>query len=201
MAKRSLFSSWMGGIDRHDADGLTKLYRAARHGEVNTVKSLLKRGADPNVRTGCGLTPLHIAAYWGEEKIVKLLLDAKADPNIDNGNGWKPLHSAALNAGLEGRRNVIKLLMAWGAEAYCKDENGWTPADFVDLWEDPDNERLKDIMRHLNKDHDELTGHQPDMKKLGMEKNDSKTSCKKCDLPKSQQPKPPSHKPPLPPAL
>lgn len=182
VSKKNIFSVFSRDINRQDEYGLTKLYRAARHGDLETVLHLLKKDADPNIVTGCGLSALHIAAYWGETEIVKALLDAGADPNIDNGKGWTPLHSASLNAGLEGRRAVIKLLIDHKADPKRKDINGWTPSDFVALWEDPDCERLQDIHKHLNQDRDEYTGHQPNMKKLGLDK--------------SPKPNPPPHKPP-----
>lgn len=170
MSKKSIFDKFaLGQINRVDVHGLTKLYRAARHGDLKTVKALLKKGADPNVATRCGLLPLHIAAYWGEVRVVETLLKAGADPSQDNGAGWTPLHSAALNAGLKGRKDVMVLLKEYGAKEE-RDEYGWTPSDYAELWKDVNITKLKDVMTQIRNDRDEYTGHQPDMKKLNMDK-------------------------------
>ena len=167
---KKIFSIF-GGVDELDAFGLTALYRAARHGNTQKVAKLLKKGADPNKKTACGFYPLHIAAFWGEHKIVRMLVEAGADVNVTNDAGWTSLHSASLCAGLEGRRMVIDLLIAKGAKKDVKDAHGWTPHDYAKLWDEPDNERLKAIFAQLEKDKSETTGHQPDLDKLGLDKN------------------------------
>jgi ankyrin repeat protein len=171
MSKKNIFDRFsFGHVDRLDSHGLTKLYRAARHGDLSTVKYLLKKGADPNVSTRCGLRPLHIAAYWGEVKVVKALLEAGADPTLDNGAGWTALHSASLNAGLKGRKEVIDLLIDHGADSTARDEYGWTPKDYADLWKDVNIRKLQDVMNQIRDDRTEYTGHQPNMKKLKLDK-------------------------------
>ncbi len=181
-------------INKKDAYGLTRLYRAARHGNVTLVKTLLRKGANPNINTGCGFYPLHIAAFWGEVKIVKLLLEAGADPNVTNGKGWTPLHSASLGAGLEGRRKVIELLVQHKANVYVRDDHGWSPRDYADLWTDPENPRLKAIYEHLKQDSSETTGHQPNLKKLGMSKKDPSDNDNKPPKKPSKGQIPPHHR-------
>jgi len=171
MAKKKIFSSFSrNSIDKHDNDGLTKLYRAARHGNINLVKSLLKKGANPNVPTDCGLSPLHIASFWGEVKIVELLLAHDADPNIDNGKGWTPLHSASLNSGLPRRPEVIELLEQHDAKKDAQDEHGWSPQDYADLWKGVNVSTLKDVFKQIHNADDNYSDHQPDMKSLNLEK-------------------------------
>jgi len=132
----NLFNSLTGnGIDKRDADGETKLYRAVREGNLPRVKKLLASGADPDIADDHGLTPLHQAAYWGETDILEQLLKAGAAPNIDNGQGWTPLHSAALAGGLKSRKGVIDALKKAGAKDDIADKHGWTPADYMALWE------------------------------------------------------------------
>ena len=163
--------SIFNNVNKRDSYGLTPLYRAARHGNTRLVKRLLQKGADVNMQTDCGFTPLHIAAFWGEFEIVQMLLQKGADPNITNGAGWSPLHSASLSAGLEGRKRVIECLSKHGAKIDAKDDHGWTPKDYAELWDQPNNPRLRAIIKHLKQDKTETTGHQPDLKKLGMSKN------------------------------
>jgi len=54
-----------------------------RTGRINAVRTLIEKGADVNVPTGCG-TPIHQAASDGRTEIVELLIAAGAD--VDAGN-------------------------------------------------------------------------------------------------------------------
>lgn len=123
------------GVNKKDACGETRLYRAARQGNVHEIKRLLRAGADPNLANHDGLTPLHMAAYWGETEIVALLIKAQADVRADNGRGWTPLHSAAISGGLRTRREIVGLLLEAGACEEIKDKQGWAPKDYMALWE------------------------------------------------------------------
>jgi ankyrin repeat protein len=141
-----LFNTITGnGIDKRNEQGETKLYRAAREGNVSAVKKLLRAGADPDIADSHGLTPLHQAAYWGEGEIVSLLLKAGAAPNIDNGHGWTPLHSAALSGGMKSRSGIIRDLKNAGAKDDINDKQGWTARDYMQLWEEnaPAAQKLK----------------------------------------------------------
>ncbi|MDP2205493.1 MAG: ankyrin repeat domain-containing protein [Alphaproteobacteria bacterium] len=146
-----LFNTITGnGIDKRNEQGETKLYRAAREGNVGAVKKLLRAGADPDIADSHGLTPLHQAAYWGEGEIVRLLLKAGAAPNVDNGHGWTALHSAALSGGMKSRGAIIRDLKAAGAKDDINDKNGWSARDYMQLWEENAHaaEKLKLIAGH-----------------------------------------------------
>ena len=103
--------------------GWTDLHSAAFDGNVEEVKELLKKGANPNVREKDGDTPLHVAARKGSVDVVELLLKHGADPNILDKYGWTPLHNAAR----EGHVEVVKLLLEHGADPNIQDEYGDTP--------------------------------------------------------------------------
>jgi hypothetical protein len=47
------------------------LINAAQQGDVGTVQSLLKQGADPNAAAGDGMTALHWAAERGHQKVIE----------------------------------------------------------------------------------------------------------------------------------
>jgi ankyrin repeat protein len=84
--------------------------------EVEAMKMLLSRGADPATRERNGWTPLHIAA-------TKSL-------------------GGLLRVGNMGRCSVneegIKLLLKYGADVYAMDEEGNTPLHFLtDYWQSP----------------------------------------------------------------
>jgi ankyrin repeat protein len=61
------------------------LHLLAKRGDVDGVRWLLDRGADPNARWShwdADVTPLHLAAAQGHVEVVRLLLAAGADPSI-----------------------------------------------------------------------------------------------------------------------
>lgn len=106
-----------------------KLRQAALCGDVDRVRSLLSRGADPNHchRTDArnlpdsnpGKTALHYAAWHGRAEVVELLLLAGASPNAVRLSGDTPLlewvRGLSNSHGLTGRdyhRCAVLLLQA-----------------------------------------------------------------------------------------
>ncbi len=63
---------------------------------MQTVETLLARGADPNAKYTSGGTVLFFAAQGCGPLVVQKLLDAGADPNIANAAGLTPLGMALL---------------------------------------------------------------------------------------------------------
>lgn len=51
------------------------LFEAVQSGNAEMVKTLLKAGADPNIRDATGQTPLHVAVANGQTEIAKLLME------------------------------------------------------------------------------------------------------------------------------
>lgn len=92
-----------------DHNGEVALHFVASGECVESVKLLLKHGADPNLRTKPGMrtygfwrdarvkgeTPLHRAAAFGSPEVIQLLLDAGADPTIRDANNDTPLSWAS----------------------------------------------------------------------------------------------------------
>ncbi len=165
-------------INGQDGEGRTRLYRAAKLGNIQDVKRLLAAGADPNIQTNKGLAPLHQAVYWGEVRIVKELIKYGADVNIDNGKGWTPLHSVAMSAGLPRRKKIIKILLDAGADNDKEDIYGWSPKDYMQLWIKHDKENLKKLKNVMDDKVFLDDVQQPDIKKIGLKKD---------------RPEPPSH--------
>jgi uncharacterized protein len=135
-------------------DGATAFLRAAQSGDLQLLKLLISRGADPKINTRLGITPLAVAAGIGwvegvtrersaQETIetVKYLLSLGIDPNFQADTGRVALHGAAH----KGATEVVKLLVAAGARMDVRDYGNtdnrgspelsahtWLPIDYAD---------------------------------------------------------------------
>ncbi len=86
---------------------------AARRGDRDAVKALLKEGADVNAPAGDGMTALHWAAQRGDAELAGILLYGGASVAAVTRIGhYTPLHIAAQ----VGSAAVVKALLAAGAE-------------------------------------------------------------------------------------
>ncbi len=86
---------------------------AAKRGDLATVRSLLKQGADASSPQPDGMTPLHWAAERGEIAIADALILAGANVTAATRlGGYTPLHLAARN----GNAPVLKALLKAGAQ-------------------------------------------------------------------------------------
>jgi ankyrin repeat protein len=104
--------------------GWTPLHLAAFSGSAQTLRLLLDRGADVNVRakTKFRNTPLQTALLPGQYETAKLLLEHGADPNVRQSKGFTPLQEAALL----GRRDLVDLLLTHTAELNSRADDGRT---------------------------------------------------------------------------
>ena len=134
-------------------DGATAFLRAAQSGDVELMKLLLERGADPKIATTNNTTALAVASGigWVEGvtyehspkdslEAVKMLLDLGLDPTIADGDGRTALHGAAH----KGRNEVVQLLVEHGGRLDARDfgsrdtgigalqGRGWMPVDYAD---------------------------------------------------------------------
>ncbi|KAF7919569.1 hypothetical protein EAE99_008421 [Botrytis elliptica] len=74
--------------------GGTALHYASFQGHLNTMKELLKAGADPNARNRWGETPLHIAAEDGQYQACQVLISAGASVLSRDFYNFCPIHDA-----------------------------------------------------------------------------------------------------------
>ena len=90
----------------------TPLLIAAKHGDIEMMKSLFERGADPNVPSPGDGNALIAAAGAGQVEAVKLLLDrgARIDEVVPGDE------TALITAAWRGRLDVVRLLIARGAD-------------------------------------------------------------------------------------
>ena len=85
---------------------------AAMRGDGDTVRSLLREGADVNAPRGDGMTALHWAAMNDDTELISVLIYAGAvvEPTTRLG-GYTPLHLASR----DGRADAVAALLAAGS--------------------------------------------------------------------------------------
>ncbi|XRQ09590.1 ankyrin repeat domain-containing protein [Actinomadura welshii] len=87
-------------VDATDPDTNTLLMLAAYHGHAGTVRALLARGADPDLRNARNQSPIAGALFKGADDVVAVLRDAGAD--LDAGTP-----SAREIAAMFGREHLL----------------------------------------------------------------------------------------------
>ena len=103
-----------GGKDKAPkASDLGTLVQGALSGEVNTVKTVLKRGLPVESQDAGGNHALGAACCGGNIAVVQLLLDAGAPLELKNGIGTTPLWLAAGY----GHLDVLNLLIEKGCDS------------------------------------------------------------------------------------
>ncbi|RKK21198.1 hypothetical protein BFJ67_g17408, partial [Fusarium oxysporum f. sp. cepae] len=100
-----------------------ELVRFVKNGNIEVVKMLLEKGANPRTADNYGSTPLHLVSQNGHLEIAKMLLEKGANARAATKNGWTPLHLASKNGHLE----TARILLEKGADAAAADNDGWTP--------------------------------------------------------------------------
>jgi hypothetical protein len=88
------------------------LHQSARTGDLNSLRSTLQQGADPNARDASGRTALIDAVAGGQIEAARVLIDSGAKVNITSSEGRTPLIEAAAQGHLE----IAQLLISSGAD-------------------------------------------------------------------------------------
>ena len=117
---KSTLPRWFS-VDSRNTTGRTPLMNAALKGNVQAVKSMIKRGADPSLTDYKGWNMLHFAAEGGDTDIISLIHTHL--PNIESktGEGETPLMVAAAY----GKLHAVKWFLEKGATVACEDKRGW----------------------------------------------------------------------------
>jgi len=99
-------------VNLRNERGDTLLMLASYHGQLDTVRLLLTRGANPEQANDQGQTPLAGVAFKGNVAMAELLLQHGARVDGAGADGRTPLMFAAMFDRLE----VLELLLARGAK-------------------------------------------------------------------------------------
>jgi len=101
---------------------------AARRGDTEAVRALLKQGADVNAAEGDGTTALHWAARAGHAELVQMLVYAGANVKATTRLGaYTPLMMAAQ----AGHSAAVAALIAGGSDLKAGSATGTTPLMFA----------------------------------------------------------------------
>lgn len=121
----------------------TRITNSRKAGRVETVRELLRSGADPNEdhRIPATMSILTLAVAKGHPDVVEELIEAGADVEAKDPDGWRPLHFAASfdpRHGLDlrmyypvGHPEIIRILMRAGADPFAKTNGGAMPIDLA----------------------------------------------------------------------
>ena len=130
-------------VDSRNAAGMTPLMNAAMNGNVQTVKLLIEKGADPSLTDNSGRTSLHFAAAGGDTNIISLIHTRMPDIESLDGGGETPLFVAAYS----GELHAVKWFLERGAKAAYEDKRGWNALHCAALSNDP--EIIDHILTHV----------------------------------------------------
>ena len=106
------------------AAGVAPVAEAAKLGDKEAVRALLKQGVDVNAAEGDGMTALHWAARQGDLELAQMLMYAGANVKASTRlGGYTPIILASQN----GNAALIDALIKAGADAKVATSNGTTP--------------------------------------------------------------------------
>lgn len=114
---------------RDIATGETALHIVTQRRDLQWIRFLLQRGANPNVADKKGVTPLIVASNLGFAEGIEALINGGARIDDTNAGGETPLISAV------HRRDtgVVRMLLAKGADPDRNDNSGRSARDYAEL--------------------------------------------------------------------
>lgn len=120
----------MGGLNATDGHGFTPLDWAARTGQTEMIREMVRAGADPDLldEGPNGWAPLHHAVHKGQLGAVRALLAAGAHVDAAaSRNGITPLMLACA----QGEAEIVDVLLAAGADPHVRQRGGETALTYA----------------------------------------------------------------------
>jgi hypothetical protein len=108
--------------------GATTLMAAARAGDVEVLRDLVRRGAELEAQDEDGYTTLMYAANAGEREAADELVAAGADVDARDNGGSTPLMFAAQG----GHAGIVQRLLDGGADPMPRGDHGLTARGFAE---------------------------------------------------------------------
>ncbi|OIR15438.1 ankyrin repeat protein [mine drainage metagenome] len=100
------------GVNKALPNGMTPLMHAARTGDIEALKALLVRGADPGLMNADGNGALWFACFANSEACIAALIDAGAPLDSQNVNGA----TALIYCASAGKAPLVRQLLEAGAD-------------------------------------------------------------------------------------
>jgi uncharacterized protein len=88
--------------------------------DIDEVRALLQRGANPDARDEEHRTLIMNATQSGHREILRVLLEAGADPNLRDADQWTPLDVAVYRKAFD----MVWQLVQFGADVNAQDDMG-----------------------------------------------------------------------------
>ena len=107
---------------QYSSEFTISIIEAAKIGNTEVVKLLLKENTDVNIQKEDGVTALMLASLNGHTQVVELLIKENADVNIQSKDGVTALMLASQN----GHNQVVELLLKENADINIQKEDGVT---------------------------------------------------------------------------
>lgn len=113
------------------------------------VLSLLKLGADIDVRSSKGKSALHCAAKAGFLKVINVLIENGANIDATDNKGETPLYEAIRSTikNREKQRAALEALLTQGANLNVKNRMGLTPLQVAQQMRKTDSEEIVELLK------------------------------------------------------
>ncbi|XP_036293033.2 transient receptor potential cation channel subfamily A member 1 [Pipistrellus kuhlii] len=99
-----------------DSDGNTPLHRATEKNQVESVRFLLSKGANPNLQNHSMMAPLHLAVQGMHNEVAQVLMEhSGTNVNLEGENG----NTAVIIACAKDNSEALQMLLKNGAKP-CK---------------------------------------------------------------------------------
>lgn len=127
-----------GMINATDSRGSSPLIIAGYYNNVESVRLLLRQGADMEIKDNMGNTALMGVCFKGYTAIVEALCAHSAIVDNENGNGA----TALIFAATFGHNEIIRILLQYKARPHHRDRFGKNAVDYALVQENAEGYEL-----------------------------------------------------------